>query len=134
MLIGIDGLPLTKSSSSTFWPIIGHVQYQSSCSYTFLIGVYWGKDKPKDSNIFLRDMVNELKELSKNGLITDFGKKRVVISGFCCDAPARSFILKTKGHTGFFLVRFVLLRVCIWKTRYAFRLELVLTKEHIPVF
>ncbi|XP_016664012.2 uncharacterized protein LOC107885091 [Acyrthosiphon pisum] len=47
-------------------------------------------------------MVNELKELSKNGLITDFGKKRVVVSGFCCDAPARSFILKTKGHTGFF--------------------------------
>jgi len=102
MSIGIDDLPLTKSSSSTFWPIVGHVKYQSSCSYTFLIGVYWGKDKPKDSNIFLKDMVNELKELSKNGLITDFGKKRVVVIGFCCDAPARSFILKTKGHTGFF--------------------------------
>jgi len=102
ILIGIDGLPLTKSSSSTFWPIVGHVQHQSNYSCTFLIGVYWGKDKPKDSNIFLRDTVNELKELSKNGLITDFGRKRVVVSGFCCDAPARSFILKTKGHTGFF--------------------------------
>lgn len=102
ILIGIDGLSLTKSSSSTFWPIVGHVQYQSSYSCTFLIGVYWRKDKPKDSNIFLKDMVNELKELSKNGLITDFGKKGMVVSGFCCDAPARSFILKTKGHSGFF--------------------------------
>lgn len=47
-------------------------------------------------------MVNELKELSKNGIITDFGKKGVVVSGIRCDALARSFILKTKGHSGLF--------------------------------
>jgi len=39
-------------------------------------------------------------------LIVDFGKKRVFFSGFCCDSPAvRSFILKTKGHTGFSRLR-----------------------------
>lgn len=100
LLIGIDGLPLAKSSSSTFWPILGCVRYQIK-SLIFLIGLYWGKDKPQDSNIFLKNMVDELGELSKNGLITKFGKKNVV-EGFCCDAPARSFILNTKGHTGFF--------------------------------
>lgn len=101
LLIGIDGLPLAKSSSSTFWPILGCVRYQIK-SLIFLIGLYWGKDKPQDSNNFLKNMVDELGELSKNGLITKFGKKNVVVEGFCCDAPARSFILKTKGHTGFF--------------------------------
>jgi hypothetical protein len=47
-------------------------------------------------------MVNEIIELSNNGLITNLGKKRLIIDGFCCDAPAKSFLLKTKGHTGFF--------------------------------
>jgi len=102
ILIGIDGLPLTKSSNSTFWPILGCVRYPSNCPHIFLIGLYWGKDKPKESNIFLKDMVNELIELSKNGFMTEFGKKYVVVNGFCCDAPAKSYILKTKGHTGFF--------------------------------
>lgn len=102
ILIGIDGLPLTKSSNSTFWPILGCVRYPSNYPHIFLIGLYWGKDKPKESNIFLKDMVNELNCLSKNGVTTEFGKKYLVVDGFCCDAPAKSFILKTKGHTGFF--------------------------------
>jgi len=102
ILIGIDGLPLTKSSNSTFWPILGCVRYPPNSPHIFLIGLYWGKDKPKESNIFLKDMVNELIELSKNGFMTEFGKKYVVVNGFCCDAPAKSYILKTKGHTGFF--------------------------------
>jgi len=102
ILIGIDGLPLTKSSNSTFWPILGCVRYPSNCPHIFLIGLYWGKDKPKESNMFLKDMVNELIELSKNGFMTEIGKKNIVVDGFCCDAPAKSYILKTKGHTGFF--------------------------------
>ncbi|XP_050066659.1 uncharacterized protein LOC126555823 [Aphis gossypii] len=102
ILIGIDGLPLTKSFNSTFWSILGCVRYPSNYPHIFLIGLYWGKDKPEESNIFLKDMVNELIELSKNGFMTEFGKKKVIVDGFCYDAPAKSYILKTKGHTGFF--------------------------------
>lgn len=101
ILIGIDGLPLTKSSSSTFWPILGRVQLLNS-HYVFLIGLYWGYDKPQDSNLYLQSLVNELKDLSLNGLLTNVGKRNIIVSGFCCDAPAKSFILKCKGHTGFF--------------------------------
>lgn len=74
--VGIDGLPLTKSSSSTFWPILGYARY-TNLKYVFLIGLYWGKDKPHNSNTFLKEMVSELKELYTNG-IHSFWKK------ICC--------------------------------------------------
>lgn len=99
--IGIDGLPLSKSSGSSFWPILGSIQYYSRV-YVFLIGLYWGFEKPKDSNIFLKDMVNELKELSSVGMLTLTGNKIVFVDCISCDAPAKSFITKTKGHSGFY--------------------------------
>jgi hypothetical protein len=38
--IGIDGLPISKSSGSTFWPILGNIDNVSSSTYVFLIGLY----------------------------------------------------------------------------------------------
>jgi len=103
IFIGIDGLPLTKSSSSTFWPILGSVENKFvRHPIVFLIGLYWGKDKPKDSNLFLKDLVDELIKLSQNGIKISDDVRYVNAYGFCCDAPAKSFVLKTKGHTGFF--------------------------------
>lgn len=81
--------------------------------YIFLIGLYWGNNKPEDSNLFLQDFVNELKELSLNGLLLNLGKKQIIVHGFCCDAPAKSFILKCKGHNGFFPAQNVLQKVFI---------------------
>jgi len=102
LVIGIDGLPLSKSSSSTFWPIVGYARHSYCRPHVFLIGLYWGKEKPENSNLFLKDLVDELKILSKTGMQTAFGKKVVVVDTFCCDVPAKSFILFTKGHTGYF--------------------------------
>jgi len=130
ILIDIDGLPLTKSSNSTFWPILGCVRYPSNFPHIFLIGLYWGKDKPKESNIFLKDVVSELFELSESGFMTEFGKKYVVVDGFCCDAPAKSYILKTKGHIGFFPVQGVVPRDFILIIGYAIQ-KLNLPKEPI---
>lgn len=105
LVIGIDGLPLTKSSKSTFWPILCYIRPYSNI--VFPIGIYWGYDKPSDSNDFLHDFYNEIKYLinngieikNKSGILT---KKQIIIDTFCCDVPAKSFILKTKGHSGFF--------------------------------
>jgi len=99
--IGIDGLPLATSSGSSFWPILGSIQ-NFSCHYVFMIGLYWGLEKPIDSNIFLNDMVKELKELSSVGMSTPYGTKTVLVNCICCDAPAKSFVTKTKGHSGFY--------------------------------
>lgn len=56
----------------------------------FLIGLYWGLEKPLDSNSYL---VNELKELSTIGMSTPYGRKFVVINCIFCDVPARSILV-----------------------------------------
>lgn len=58
MVIGIDGLPLAKSSSSQLWPILGYLRPLKN--KVFPIGIYWDYEKPKDSNEFLREFVNEI--------------------------------------------------------------------------
>jgi len=106
LVIGIDGLPLMKSSGSTFWPILGYIIRET----VFPIGIYWGYNKPDDSNVFLNDFVAEIKELVLNGIDVELLKnniltvfhKKVIVDTFCCDAPARAFVLKTKTHTGFY--------------------------------
>lgn len=99
VVIGIDGLPLAKSSSSQLWSILGYIRPLKN--KVFPIGVYWGYEKPKDSNEFLREFVNEIIELTNDGITIDGTIKQVEIDGFSLDAPAKSFILKIKGHSGF---------------------------------
>jgi len=45
VVIGIDGLPLSKSSCSQFWPILGYIRPLNNL--VFPIGIYWGHEKPK---------------------------------------------------------------------------------------
>ena len=56
--VGIDGVSLTKSSTSQFWPIVGFIPSLPS-SELFEIGVYWGLSKPKCSNQFLRPLIKK---------------------------------------------------------------------------
>lgn len=109
LVIGVDGLPLAKSSGSTFWPILGYIrQFHQT---VFPIGIYWGLEKPGDSNIFMNDFIEEVRDLILNGITVELFnkdkqlvnlKKKIAIDAFCCDVPAKAFLLKTKGHTGFY--------------------------------
>lgn len=100
--IGIDGLPLSKSSSSQFWPILAYV-IGPVPRKVFPVGIYHGYEKPHDSDMFLAEFVKEAKHLVNNGIkINDDISKKVIIHVFCCDAPARAFVLKIKSHSGFF--------------------------------
>lgn len=65
------------------------------------MGVYHGLSKPKDSDVFLSDFIVEAKNLLTNGITINGVNLKVTIKGFVCDAPAKSFVLKTKGHSGF---------------------------------
>lgn len=98
VVIGIDGLPIARSSSSQIWPILGYSK--PGQQNIFIIGIYWGLAKPFDSNEFLHDFVIEMSSLISNGLEIQNKKISIKIEAFCCDAPAKSFLLKTKGHTG----------------------------------
>jgi len=98
--IGIDGLPLAKSSNSQLWPILAFIVDETKT--VFPVGVYHGNAKPKDSNDFMADFISETKNLLANGINIDGSIKKVSINVFVCDAPAKAFILKIKGHSGFY--------------------------------
>lgn len=99
--INIDGVPITRSNQSCFWPILAKAS-NFAFSKIFVVGVYHGYNKPNDFNQYLRPLVNELKILQSNGYFSNNTKIEVKIRSFICDAPARSSILGTKSHTAYF--------------------------------
>lgn len=99
--VNIDGLPLTKSSKSQFYPILG--QIYPTIDKPFIIGVYHGFSKPQCPNIFLKDFIEEYKTLHEEGFQFNNNLKLIVtIRAVICDTPARSFITCTKGFNGYF--------------------------------
>uniref|UniRef100_A0A1Y1KSZ7 DUF4218 domain-containing protein n=1 Tax=Photinus pyralis TaxID=7054 RepID=A0A1Y1KSZ7_PHOPY len=100
--INVDGLPLSKSSSSSFWPILGKIDNIPILkNIVFVIGLYHGYAKPNDSNQFLDQFVNECVEFGANGLVICKKRFKCVISMIICDLPAKAFILKIKNHNGY---------------------------------
>lgn len=99
--LNFDGVSLANSSSSKFWPILAAIQ---SDFYTtpFIVGLYHGKKDPEDSNLYLTPFVEEMENLETNGIRIKEKSVQVFIRAFVCDAPAKSMILKTKGHSGYF--------------------------------
>ena len=102
IMIGIDGLPLFTSSSQSFWPIMGFVNNVKEIkSIVFPIGIFFGKKKPDNCSSFLKAFVTEAANLVHNGILLKGKVVKVVIQGFVCDAPAKSYILGIKSHTGY---------------------------------
>lgn len=100
VLINIDGLPLSKSSSSQIYPIL--CSLYSNPTKVAAVGIYHGYQKPVNANEFLLQFVNEAIDLTVNSININGSIKQFKIKGFICDAPAKSFICYIKGHTGFY--------------------------------
>lgn len=100
--INIDGLPISKSSGSQFWPIMASIEEIGIYTLPIIIGVYHGMCKPIDANEFMMDFVNEFLSLSQSGITVCNKNYTVTLNAILCDAPARSFITYIKGHTGYF--------------------------------
>jgi hypothetical protein len=98
MQLNIDGLPLFKSSSIQFWPILGLLK--GFYLKPVVISLFCGSCKPKSLDDFLGSIVNEIKIL-KNGF--DYQGKRffLIICAVICDAPARAFVKAVKSHNGY---------------------------------
>lgn len=64
--IGVDGLQLTKSNNSQFWPFMAYIVGVDK--NVFPVGIYFSESKPKDSNDFLLDFVAKTKSLITNGM------------------------------------------------------------------
>ncbi|XP_077257642.1 uncharacterized protein LOC143894866 [Temnothorax americanus] len=66
LLINCDGMSLSKSSGSQFWPILVSIQADVYIR-PFAVGIYHGYSKPTNANEFLRPFVNEMTEIQQNG-------------------------------------------------------------------
>lgn len=96
--INVDGLPLSKSSTSALWPILGClIDY----SIVLLIGAYHENCKPNDAAVFLKDFVVEAIDIVRDGLIHNGKIYKIVIRQIICDAPAKAFILNVKTFSGY---------------------------------
>lgn len=95
--INIDGLPISKSSKSQVWPILGRFNIN-----VFVIGIYWGNSKPNVVSDYFKPFVQETKELYENGITVNGQKILVTIRSFICDSPARAFIKGIKAHNAYF--------------------------------
>lgn len=130
ILINIDGLPLSKSSSSQIYPILCSIFGYPNVS---VVGIYYGYEKPSNANDFLQDFVVEATQLTQNGFIYQEHTLSFTIKGFICDAPAKSFITYTKGHTGLFRVQSVCRKESILKVEFVFP-KLIQNTEQIKIF
>jgi len=98
--LNIDGLPLFKSSSGQFWPILGLVT-NCKIKQPFIIGLYYGNTKPASAAEYLQQFVHEYSNIQRQGLNHNNNQYTIKLSAVVCDMPARTFIKATKGHTGY---------------------------------
>lgn len=97
--IGIDGVPITKSSTKSFWPILG-ILNQVQNSSPFVIGLFCGMSKPTD-RAFLNQFINEAESLEKSGIKLGELQYNFKISCLLADAPGRSLIKGCKQHNSY---------------------------------
>ena len=98
--VNIDGLPLFKSTSGQFWPILGLV---SNCSKQkpFIIGLFYGNAKPTSAEQYLRQFLTESEHMQENGFLHNHTNYVIKLKAVVCDTPARAFVKNIKGHSGY---------------------------------
>ncbi|CAG7668768.1 unnamed protein product [Allacma fusca] len=97
--LGIDGIPVHRSTNTQMWPIL--VRSVDRTSSVETVGLYCGKSKPESASVYLSQLVEELKVLLDVGFSFKNCQLKVTLNAFICDAPARAFISGVKNHTGY---------------------------------
>ncbi|XP_077516781.1 uncharacterized protein LOC144127763 [Amblyomma americanum] len=99
--INIDGLPIFKISSVSFWVLLCAVA-NAIDSRPFAVTIHCGKKKPSNIEQFLRPFLDEMKSLEAFGMVIKGVRHSVSLAAVICDAPARSYVKCAKGHTGYY--------------------------------
>lgn len=92
----MDGLPLFNSSTYQFWPIFGTI-FEFPQIKPFVIAIWSDEGKPL-VNEFLKEFVEELKLIMRNGVKIKNFMIQVEIKVFILDTPARAFIKGVYCH------------------------------------
>ena len=99
--VGIDGVPVSKSSNIQLWPILASVD-QARDANPFVVAIFCGNQKPQNVNEYLQPFVHELVNLEEQGLETNGLVYSIRVRCIVADAPARSFIKCTKNHNAYY--------------------------------
>jgi len=97
--LGIDGIPITKSTNKQFWPVLGKLD-QSRCREPFVICLFYSDKKPENLD-FINPLIESFELLESKGILVDNVTYDFRISKILADAPARSLIKKVKNHNGY---------------------------------
>lgn len=102
--INIDGVKISKSSSSGFWVILlkPYIVGNNFNDSIYVVGLYHGYKDPDNFSELISPFVEELKEISEGNFIFKEKPIHVKMRAFICDAPARCHILGTKSHSAYF--------------------------------
>lgn len=69
----------------------------------FFVGLHLGSSKPISLELFLRPLVDDLKDLLKNGLKLVTGEMHTIkLDMMILDAPSRAYLKRIIGHSGYF--------------------------------
>lgn len=98
LVVNIDGLPLSKSSSSQLWPILGSI---NNSNLVFPIAIFHAYAKPNSLADYLSEFIVEAKTLLQDGVRIENKLYQFNLQAIICDAPARSFLKCIIGHTGY---------------------------------
>lgn len=89
LAVNIDGLPISKSSSTCLWPILVQIKsIEVLKKYVLMVALYYGNGKPKNPNEYLKEFVNEAIYLITNGILINNQKYDFKIKVIICDTPA----------------------------------------------
>lgn len=89
--INTDGITILKSSGMECWPILVEIAELPQIAPE-IVGVYCGKGKPKDMELYLRDFVDELNDCLANGFNRDGFALNVKVKCIIADSPARALL------------------------------------------
>lgn len=96
--VGIDGVPISKSSKANLWPIL--VMFQGYDT-VLPIGVFYGHGKPHKADDYLFEFATELRDLLQNGHTTEGIHITFSIYALVFDAQAKCFVMDIISPTGF---------------------------------
>lgn len=104
MSFNIDGLPLFKSFSKQFWPILGllHTPGNRDLDSVFVVEVFSGSSKPLSPSDYFLSLMKELGVVIYNDIVHEGNIYLVTLRCVVCDTPARSFVNVTKSHNAYF--------------------------------
>lgn len=90
----IDGLPLCKSSKKQVWPILCGITNTQDTVYRCIRILH----KTSECKYFFRRICFRI----KSGVYFKNKHYKARVKTFIMDAPARSFVTGTKGHSGYY--------------------------------